>query len=654
MLLSRFWYFVLAAASGIAFAAALLTQAAFNRQYDSDLNDQLRRDRFELELMLKMDARSRIDAIAPIAAHGDVRSALRSASRRSDRDEVPRDVRSGLENKLRDLNRQLEGMQGDLLFAVDDEGYVIGQAGGSALPAGAGLGSFPLVERALAGYVRDDTWVYNGKVYRMAARPVIDSGQYVGAIVHGMELDDELARRLAERLSGATVAFFQQDHVLASHMPQAENAARAEDIEGPLAQALADEQLREGGRTDPMDLGGGSRGVYSLVTGSAAHAGVGYTIARPRHTLASVWDVFTLITIDDVDSLPAPVLGGLIGASVLLFLLGMFFLWVERDRPFKKLRTATGALAKREKDRLTITDFGGSYRKVAENVNEAMDKAVESAAASSPKRKAADLDEILGPTPEGGSSSPQFFGFADKGGPAAEDEIPSIPPAMGPAGGPAGAPKPPGGPPPKPAAAPAPPPPAPSPPGAGLGAPLPPAAPKPPPPGPAAKAPVPPAPKPPAPGPAAPPVAGGTPGVDDRPDWAKGTLLGVGAAGATGGAGPVQRTSPKAPPPADDAFDDDDEGQTMVAQVPRELLDATSGEGPIDGDELHFRDVYEMFVETKKKCGEPTAGLTFDKFVLTLRKNRDQIVQRHGAKTVRFTVYVKEGKAALKATPVKD
>ena len=38
----------------------------------------------------------------------------------------------------------------------------------------------------------------------------------------------------------------------------------------------------------------------------------------------------------------------------------------------------------------------------------------------------------------------------------------------------------------------------------------------------------------------------------------------------------------------------------------------------------------------------------------TLRKNRDTLIQRHGAKRVKFSVYVKDGKAALKANPIKD
>ena len=57
---------------------------------------------------------------------------------------------------------------------------------------------------------------------------------------------------------------------------------------------------------------------------------------------------------------------------------------------------------------------------------------------------------------------------------------------------------------------------------------------------------------------------------------------------------------------------------------------------------------------TARAGRENTAGLTYQKFSEKLVKNRDDLMAKTGCKEVRFTVYVKEGKAALKATPVKD
>ena len=57
---------------------------------------------------------------------------------------------------------------------------------------------------------------------------------------------------------------------------------------------------------------------------------------------------------------------------------------------------------------------------------------------------------------------------------------------------------------------------------------------------------------------------------------------------------------------------------------------------------------------TKRNCGEPTESLSFEKFEGTLRKNKAAIVQQHGVQRVKFTVYVKQGRAALKASPIRD
>jgi hypothetical protein len=78
---------------------------------------------------------------------------------------------------------------------------------------------------------------------------------------------------------------------------------------------------------------------------------------------------------------------------------------------------------------------------------------------------------------------------------------------------------------------------------------------------------------------------------------------------------------------------------------------------PYDENEeeaAHFAHVYDEFVQTKRTCGEPQAGLTIDKFLQKLRDNKAALVAKHGCRTVRFSVYVKDGKAALKATPVRD
>ena len=64
--------------------------------------------------------------------------------------------------------------------------------------------------------------------------------------------------------------------------------------------------------------------------------------------------------------------------------------------------------------------------------------------------------------------------------------------------------------------------------------------------------------------------------------------------------------------------------------------------------------VFQDFVSLKQQCGESTDGFTYEKFEQTLKKKNEELLTRHGAKRVKFSVYVKEGKAALKASPIME
>jgi hypothetical protein len=124
------------------------------------------------------------------------------------------------------------------------------------------------------------------------------------------------------------------------------------------------------------------------------------------------------------------------------------------------------------------------------------------------------------------------------------------------------------------------------------------------------------------------------------------------------------------------AVPDDDEdigGTTRVMPVSQDLLAASAAQpaesmppvrvtgsrpapaiAALTDEDQHLQDVFEEFVATRELCGEAADGLTFEKFSVKLRKNREQLVQKLACRTVRFQVYVKEGKAAIKASPVRD
>lgn len=66
-----------------------------------------------------------------------------------------------------------------------------------------------------------------------------------------------------------------------------------------------------------------------------------------------------------------------------------------------------------------------------------------------------------------------------------------------------------------------------------------------------------------------------------------------------------------------------------------------------------YQGIFEDYRKTKQQCGEDTSSLSMEGFAAQLDKNRQQIIASQGCKDVRFEVYVKDGKAALKAHPIK-
>jgi hypothetical protein len=70
--------------------------------------------------------------------------------------------------------------------------------------------------------------------------------------------------------------------------------------------------------------------------------------------------------------------------------------------------------------------------------------------------------------------------------------------------------------------------------------------------------------------------------------------------------------------------------------------------GAEEDEETHWRAVHAEFLEVRARCGESVENLSFERFRPKLEKNRETLLQKYGCCTVRFQVYVKEGKAALR------
>jgi hypothetical protein len=113
-------------------------------------------------------------------------------------------------------------------------------------------------------------------------------------------------------------------------------------------------------------------------------------------------------------------------------------------------------------------------------------------------------------------------------------------------------------------------------------------------------------------------------------------------------ASPPQRSAPKAATPEAQA------SSGRRPPPPKRPGDEGDAASVLSAKEAEWQQVYQEFVATKQQCGEDTENFTYQKFEVTLKKNEAAIVQRHGASRVKFSVYVKDGKAALKASPIRE
>jgi hypothetical protein len=115
---------------------------------------------------------------------------------------------------------------------------------------------------------------------------------------------------------------------------------------------------------------------------------------------------------------------------------------------------------------------------------------------------------------------------------------------------------------------------------------------------------------------------------------------------APGAAAPAEPAAPSAPGAP--------EAPPRRGPPPRAHAAAAAASAPAsDSKQATWRAVYEEFVRIKQECGENTEGLTYEKFEVTLKKNEDSLIKHHSATSVKFSVYIKDGKAALKASPVR-
>jgi hypothetical protein len=134
----------------------------------------------------------------------------------------------------------------------------------------------------------------------------------------------------------------------------------------------------------------------------------------------------------------------------------------------------------------------------------------------------------------------------------------------------------------------------------------------------------------------------------DLDEGASAAQAGKAARGAEASAH-AEEAAPAAPEPAQ-------KPAAPAASASDMTLNDFSFTRPADGedpDEAHFHETFEQFLALRAQTGEGPSAVSYEKFAAKLRKNRQDMREKHGARGVRFVVYVKEGKAAIKASAIR-
>ncbi|HEY4182441.1 MAG TPA: MXAN_5187 family protein [Kofleriaceae bacterium] len=607
MFLSKIWFFLIALVAAIALTIALTLPRPAQRHFVEEEHKRLSIACGVVDIQLADDARKRLELTGTFARSEDIVKALTAASGADKIDEARMKPARDTAEKVMTA---VSGRKPDFAVLIDKRGRVVASVNLDQNDPGDVVAGRPLVDDALAGYLRDDLWTRNGTMYFVTASPVIKRDapvEYVGAVVLGHQVTNDLAKFLVKTLD-VELEFYMGKDAVAGSKSLAIDASQML----PRVKALTDPDRGKDCLAEPLEVTSGKESYTEIerrLPGEAGARGAFYSVLIQRPS--TIGFMGTLHGVKKSDLTPGRFPWHFVGAGfVIVLAIGIALMMMEADRPLKRLTADAVKLAKGESERLSEDAHGGKFGSIARSVNIHIDKVSREA-----KTAKKDIDALLGPAPEGSLGTIDLLATAlpsaRPGGPApaasappsdfkfsAPPPAPTPPPAsFKPSGPPASIPKPAAAPPPKPAA--------------------------PAPPAPPTRAPTPPPVAMPAAAPAAPSLLGGLgDSLDDD------ILGGLGLSNS----GPTTGLSNPA----------------IAAPEPAGKLGSTA-----DG-EAHFRQVYEQFLTVKKTCGEPTAGLSFEKFSEKLVKNRDDLMAKTGCKEVRFTVYVKEGKAALKATPVKD
>ena len=590
MFASKIWLFLVTIAAAIAVTIALALPHSANQTRIEVEHTRLAVACGVVDILLAKDARNRVDLAGQFARKDEVVTALEQASGTDKLDDAKmKSYRETGENVVKNIQG---ARKPDFAMMVDKRGRVAARIKLDDTDYGDVVAGRPLVDDALAGYLRDDLWVQGSTLFLVSAAPVIkkDGGDYVGAVVLGHRLTQDLAQKLVGDLDVDISFFVGQSDAGGSKTVSFDKTSLSDNVKKLTAPDVSSDCRAN----QPFDLKAGGENYSAIVARLPGEAGekqaffsVFVKKPEPKGTLAYFSEAREGGGLGFA-SFPWLVVGG---GFLVALVVGVGLMIFESDRPLRRLAADAVKLAKGETERMSEDSHPGKFGTVARSVNIHIDKLGREA-----KSAKKDLDQLLGPAPDGSLGTidllatalpasrpggagpllpppPSEFRFSDASSSGSMSSAPPVPARVTP---------------------------------------------------------------PPMPAMSAPPMSVAPPTLRTTPSPVRGQP----SPPALDDDILARQTLP--PPMGQPMQQVSDSGPTMIAGASQPQIDP------------YFKQVFDQFVAVKKSCNEPVSGLTYAKFADKLVKNRDDLMSKTGCREVRFTVYVKDGKAALKATPVKD
>ncbi|HJX62925.1 MAG TPA: MXAN_5187 family protein [Polyangia bacterium] len=608
MFLSKIWFVLVALLAGVAVTAAFVAPRPADRRIEQLEGQRLDRAQYAAEQMLKNDARRWIDYVAKLGRDSHLTEALDSSSRGAGE---PKALHETVRSRLKVLVPDRAGIGVESLIAVDNKGRVVARVGDDEGEYGESLAGAEVVGDALRGYLSDDVWGAAGRLRRVGAAPVTSKSRdrIVGAVVVAVDAGKHLADMWKRNL-GVDVAIVLGRNVVSSTLPEALLGQLPELIE-QHATEIANHK-----RTRPLILYMGNERMLLIAApfvGEASEQRAYYVLLNKQSPGSDPWVLLSNASSDDLRWGHFPWLPLAFGILAMIGI-GLLLQRTEVEGPIRRLRTEVHSLARNEIQKIDDTKYGGKLGGVARDINATVERFTHAAPAKSEMAKK-DIAAILD---RGGSADGQSFDVSRP--------KPATPPT--PAPNPAsvaaslfGAPK--------------------LPPSVGV-TPTPVSVPSLPAPSPQAKA-------------AATGSVNRTLMLPNLRSPVEATSSNSGEFAAVSASALIEAPSP--PPLRRDVTPPPVPTSTAFA-APRAASVATSQPSvplaPADEDSVHFQQVFEEYIALRIKCGESASSVAADKFFAKLRSNREQLVAKYNCRSARFSVYVKDGKAAIKATPVRS